>query len=136
MNHTVHSLASHYCTLVMYEKHSFESSYQVSLVVCHPRGPDDVILFPPPVAEAPEEIIGQESVDGISDDVDVHGLIRSEPDDSPERTHVTIYHVIPSQSFMAEMKHTAGLVCFHSPHIFSNKHITLKWIRRKFPKQY
>lgn len=53
-----------------------------------------MILFPPPVAEAPEEIIGQESIDGISDDVDVHGLIRSEPDYSTERTHVTIYLIL------------------------------------------
>ena len=56
------------------------SSHQVSFVVLHPRGADEVVLFPSPVPEAPEEVVWQEAVDGVPDDVDVDRLLYPEPE--------------------------------------------------------
>ena len=55
-------------------------AHQVSLVVLHPRRADQVVLLAPPVPEAAEEVVGEEAVDGVSDDVDVHGLLHPKPD--------------------------------------------------------
>lgn len=54
-------------------------SHQVSLVVFHPGGPDEVVLLAPPVTEATEEVVGEEPVDGVPDYVDVDGLLYPEP---------------------------------------------------------
>lgn len=54
--------------------------HQVSFVVLHPWRADEVVLLAPPVAEAAEEVVWEESVDGVSNDVDVHRLFYPEPD--------------------------------------------------------
>lgn len=56
--------------------------HQVSLLVLHPRRPNQVVLLPPPVPEAPEEVVGEEAADGVPDDVDVDGLLYPEPAES------------------------------------------------------
>lgn len=57
-----------------------EGTYQISLVVGHLGGADEVVLLAPPVAEATEEVVGQEAVDGVADDVDVDGFLDLKPD--------------------------------------------------------
>lgn len=53
--------------------------HQVSFVVLHPRRADEVVLLAPPVPEAAEEVVGEESIDGVPDDVDVNRLFYPEP---------------------------------------------------------
>lgn len=54
-------------------------SHQVSFVIFHPRCADQVVLLASPVPEAAEEVVGEESIDGVANDVDVHGLLYPEP---------------------------------------------------------
>lgn len=54
-------------------------SHKVSFVVFHPRRADEVVLLAPPVPEAAEEVVGEESIDGVPNDVDVHRLLYPEP---------------------------------------------------------
>lgn len=53
--------------------------HQVSLLILHPRRPDQVVLLSPPVSEAAEEVVGEEAADGVPDYVDVDGLLDTEP---------------------------------------------------------
>lgn len=53
--------------------------HQVSLLILHPWRADKVVLLPPPVPEAAEEVVGEEAADGVPDDVDVDGLLDPEP---------------------------------------------------------
>lgn len=65
------------------EKHKYrlkKKTHQVSLIILHARCSDQVVLLPPPVPEATEEIIGQKAVDGVSDYIDVDGLFYPEPE--------------------------------------------------------
>lgn len=63
----------------MPEKAVINWSHQVSLVVFHPRSADEVVLLSPPVTEPPEEVVGEEPVDGVPDYVDIDGLLYPEP---------------------------------------------------------
>lgn len=67
----------------MYSKH--KRPHQVSLLILHPRRPDQVALLPPPVPEAAEEVVGEEAADGVPDDVDVDGLLDPEPFESRQK---------------------------------------------------
>lgn len=42
-----------------------------------------MVLLPPPVPEAAEEVVGEEAADGVPDDVDVDGLLDPEPFSEP-----------------------------------------------------
>lgn len=58
-----------------------QDSDQVSLVVFHPRCADQVILLAPPVSKPAEKVVGEEAVNGVSDDVNVHRLLHPEPEE-------------------------------------------------------
>lgn len=70
-------------TANIYSKH--KRPHQVSLLILHPRRPDQMALLPPPVPEAAEEVVGEEAADGVSDDVDVDGLLDPEPFQSRQK---------------------------------------------------
>lgn len=61
-------------------------SHQVSLIVFHPWRADEVVLLTPPVPEATEEVVGEESIDGVPDYVDIDGLLYPEPDEDKRNT--------------------------------------------------
>lgn len=54
-------------------------TYQVAFLLPHAGGADHVILFPSPVSKATEKIVGEKPTDGVSNDVDVDGLVSSKP---------------------------------------------------------
>lgn len=54
-------------------------SHQVSLIIFHPRSTNKVVLFPPPVTKSPEEVVGEEPIDGVPDYVNVNRLFYPEP---------------------------------------------------------
>ena len=68
-----------------------DESHQVSLIILHPRRADQVVLLAPPVTKASEEIIGEEAVDWVSDDVDVHWLFYSKSGTHGQTDMFTIY---------------------------------------------
>lgn len=53
-----------------------------------------MILLPPPVPETSEEVVGEETVNGVPYDVDVDGLLYPEPDRQRDRwTGTYLYRV-------------------------------------------
>lgn len=59
--------------------------HQVSLLILHPWCPNQVVLLPPPVPEAAEEVVGEEAADGVPDYVDVDGLLYPEPESAEKQ---------------------------------------------------
>lgn len=54
-----------------------------------------MVLLPPPVPEAPEEVVGEEAADGVADDVDVDRLLYPEPARVIGKTKVRASAAVP-----------------------------------------
>lgn len=85
---------------------------QVSLLVLHPRCPYQVVLFPTPVPETAEEVIGQEAVDGVSDDVNVHRVIYLKP---AEVEKMNMSSVQERLWYLTDVSHESCLLMFGKP---------------------
>lgn len=66
-------------------RHNCSLSHQVSLIILHPWSTDEVVLFPPPVAKATEEVVGEEPADGVPDYVNINRLLYPEPNEDKHK---------------------------------------------------
>lgn len=70
---------------------------QISLIVFHLGRPDQVILLSSPVPKTSEKVIGEETVNGIPDDVYIYRLIYPEPKKKTRVSTTSVIRLIPNK---------------------------------------